>query len=388
MLPLLPETGLAPGSLFEISVYHLDGVQFRFRAPGSAASVDLPVRQSEFRGRFIAIIPPGTPPGEAEVTVSDGAGKTFTTSICIGASNFGLFDNAAQVWRKGPERARLTAPILPGEWVTLWGTGIGNASTVALNVAGISVRPSYAGTAPGQPGLDQINFQFPAGVPDDCYIPMTATVAGRASNIVVAPAGAAPGPCRHRLGLSDEELATLDNGGQIPVSRIWVHSDVLFRPDVLTRYSRFDSVSLDMFLHDATGVQFATGIRDSESPREGCALDAGGGIAGFLVGGRPFDFGRPEVTGPTGRRWGMEAMLAHFQAMLSDPEQTYDLASLPPSAFAPRRVGRGGARRRRYRRFPRAAAHRPAAALAQPRRPSAGARRSHLHLEPGGLHGR
>ena len=340
-------------------------VTLRFRAPGGASLVELPVVKSE--GRFTALVPPGTPPGEAEVVVSTGAGKTFTSRIWIASSNFGLFADAAQVWRNGPERPRLTAPILPGEWVTLWGTGLGNASTLAINVAGISVTPSFAGPAPGQPGLDQINFQFPLGVPEDCYIPVTAAVAGgRTSNVVVVPAAAAPGPCRHRLGLGAEDLATLDAGGQIPVSQTWVHSDVIYQPDAPSRYGRFDSVSLDMFLHGATGVQLVTGIRDSDAPREGCVLNGGGGIYAFLVAGPPFDSGRPEVAGP-GRRWPMEGEFAHFQAMLSDPEQTYDLAVGAALHARGRRMGRRSARRRRYRRFPRAAPHRAAAALAQPR---------------------
>ena len=113
-----------------------------------------------------------------------------------------------------------------------------------------------------------------------------------------------------------------------------MHSDVIYQPDAPSRYGRFDSVSLDMFLHGATGVQLVTGIRDSDAPREGCVLNGGGGIYAFLVAGRTFDSGRPEVAGPTGRRWPMEGMFAHFQAMLSDPEQTYDLAAVPPSTLA------------------------------------------------------
>ncbi len=328
-LPLLPETGLAPGSLFEIIPFQFEVAALRFRAPDAAAIVELPFTRQE--NRFTALVPSGTPPGQAEVVVSDGAGKTYTTPVWIAASNFGLFTEAVQVWRNGPERPRLTAPILPGEWVTLWGTGLGNASGVTVNVAGIPVAPSYAGPAPGQPGLDQINFQFPARVPEDCYIPITAS----ASNTAVVPAAAAPGPCRHRMGLSAEELATLDASGQIPVSGIWVHSDVIFQADARTRYSRYDSVGLDVFERGATGVQFATGIRDSDAPREGCTLDAGGGVGAFLLAGRAYDFGRPEVAGPNARRWPMDGGFAHVQAMLSDPEQTYDLAGVPPSAFTP-----------------------------------------------------
>ncbi len=49
---------------------------------------------------------------------------------------------------------------------------------------------------------------------------------------------------------------------------------------------------------------------------------------------RPFDSGLPEVAGPVGR-WPMDGQLAHFQAMLSDPDQTYDLAAVPPSSLIP-----------------------------------------------------
>src|SRR5439155_7559324 len=122
-----------------------------------------------------------------------------------------------------PHTVGLTTPVQPGEWVTLWGTGLGsaNANSVSVEVAGISAAPSYAGPAPGLPGVDQINFQFPAGVPDDCYVPVTVKAADHAGNTASVAAASAPGVCHHRLSLSPDALARLDQGGRVPLSQSW-----------------------------------------------------------------------------------------------------------------------------------------------------------------------
>jgi uncharacterized protein (TIGR03437 family) len=231
--PRTPETGLAPGSLCDIDITGLyqpfgsllpdDTVTLRFRAPGAVNARDLTILTHPSVGppdQFTALVPRDTPTGQAEILAVTASGKRFSTSVWIAASNFGLFTKSgagfdaalAQVWREGPRAPGLTTPVRAGEWVTLWGTGLGSAaaSTIAVKVAHIRITPAYAGPAPGQPGVDQINFQFPAGVPDDCYVPVAVEVGGRALNTPSIAAASAPGPCRHRLGLSADALATLD----------------------------------------------------------------------------------------------------------------------------------------------------------------------------------
>ena len=349
-----PETGLAPGSLCDIDITGLyppfgtlspdDKATLRFRPPGATDARELGTltSQASFGGYatdFTALIPSDTPLGQAEVLAVTASGKSFSATVWIAASDFGVFTKAgagydaavAQVWRNTPTLVSLTRPAQAGDWVTLWGTGLGSAaSTVQVNVAGIGVAPVYAGPAPGLPGVDQINFQFPAGVPDDCYIPLAVEWNGRLGNFTSIAASSGPGACHHRLGLSSDALAMLDRGGQVSVSQSWVHSDVMPNPVTGVTYQRYDTVSLDFWQYDAAGVQLVTGLWNNTVA--GCQLDLNGGTTvGFVVEARPFDAGRPVVTGPGGVRIVMDGDIGHYSTAPSDT--SYPLASLPASPF-------------------------------------------------------
>ena len=352
-----PETGLAPGSLCDINITGLyqpsgsllpdDKVTLRFRAPGAADARDMTILASQpsFGGipaQFVALIPSDTPLGQADVLAVAASGKSFSTTLWIAAANFGMFTKAAagydaalaQVWSDTPRTVGLTAPVRAGDWVTLWGTGLGSsgASTVSVEVAGVGVAPSYSGPAPGLPGVDQINFRFPAGVPDDCYIPIAVKVNGRASNTPSIATASAPGPCHHRLGLSSDSLATLDQGGQVPLSQSWVHSDVIPNPGVPVTYRRFDTVSLDFFMYDAAGVQMVTGLLSNNVA--GCQLNLDGVAVGAIpLFAPPFDAGTPVVTGPGGVRITMDGDFGHYST--TPPDTSYSLDALPTSSFAP-----------------------------------------------------
>ena len=350
-----PETGLAPGSLCDINITGLyqpsgsllpdDRVTLRFRAPGAADARDMTILAPQpsfllFPTQFTALVPSDTPLGQAEVLAVAASGKSFSTTVWIAASGFGIFTKAAagydaalaQVWSDTPRTVGLTTPAQPGDWVTLWGTGLGStASTVSVDVAGIIVAPAYSGPS-GIPGVDQINFQFPAGVPDDCYIPIAVKVGGRTSNSPSIATASAPGACHHRLGLSSASLATLDQGGQVPLSQSWVYSDVIPNPGTPVAYRRFDTVSLDFIMYDAAGVQVVTGLLSNRVP--GCQLNLEGGAVGaILVNVPPFDAGLPVVTGPGGVRITMDGNFGRYST--PPPDASYPLDSLPPSSFAP-----------------------------------------------------
>ncbi len=348
---------MAPGSLCDINITGLyqpfgsllpdDTVTLRFRAPGAADARDLTIlaTQPSFGGpphQFTVLVPRDTPTGQAEILAGAASGKHFSTSVWIAASGFGIFTKAgagfdaavAQVWRDGPRVPGLTTPVQAGEWVTLWGTGLGAAaaSTVAVKVAGISVAPGYAGPASGLPGVDQINFQFPVGVPDDCYVPVAVEVNGRVLNTPSIAAASAPGPCRHRLGLSADALATLDRGGRVELSQTWVHSDVIPSFSTPGRYNRYDTISLDLFLHDGASVQGITGLLTT--PASDCQLSLASGAVGIwydVMNG--LDAGRPVVTGPGGVRLAMDGSFWHYYTTPSDASYTLD--TLPPSSFGP-----------------------------------------------------
>ena len=352
--PQTAETGLAPGSLCDINVRGLyqpfgrlaagDVVTLSLRAPGasSASELKILVSQNSYDGTpvyFIALVPLGIPAGQAEVVATAASGKSFSTTVWIAESGVGIFTKAsagydaavAQVWRDGPVTVGLTNPVKAGERVTLWGTGLGSASPVWVSVGGFEVTPAYAGPSPGYPGVDQINFIFPAGVPDDCYIPITVKAGGRAGNTPSIPAASAPGACRHRLGLSSEALATLDGNGRVPLSRIWVHGDVLPRFDNPGVFSRYDTLSVNFIQYDAAGVQVVTG--QLTTPTAGCQLNLGGGGVGGVLSAQVLDSGRPVVTGPGGERITMEGDYGSFYTVAST--DTYTIDAIPPSPLAP-----------------------------------------------------
>jgi uncharacterized protein (TIGR03437 family) len=86
------------------------------------------------------------------------------------------------------------SPLHVGEYVELFLTDLG--ATTALNgldyanqrptvmISGHDCPVTYAGRAPGYPGLDQINCVVPSGLSDDDAAPLTVTSGIRSSNVV------------------------------------------------------------------------------------------------------------------------------------------------------------------------------------------------------------
>ena len=352
-----PASGFAPGTLCEINVTGLyqqfggslmpdDTVKLRLRAPGATDARDLTIVATSpaFFGQptqFTARIPTDATPGQADLLAVAGSGKSYSTTVWIASSGFGIFTKtgagydaaAAQIYGDPLRTAGLTTPVRAGEWITLWGTGLGaGASTALVDVGGIVVAPAYAGPAPGFPGVDQINFRFPVGVPDDCYIPLKVKVGDRASNTTSIAAASAPGICRHRFGLTSDALAKLDQGGRVPVSQSWVHSDVIPNPGTPVAYRRYDTVSLDFMEDDAARVQVIAGLLSTKA--SGCQLNLEGGLTAaiFDANSQPFEAGTPVVAGPGGVRLTMDGNFGHYS--ITPADTSYTLAAIPPSAFA------------------------------------------------------
>jgi uncharacterized protein (TIGR03437 family) len=107
--------------------------------------------------RQINALLPDNVTGLAKLTVSNAQGKQ-TVNIFI--------ENAVPaIFTFDGSGSGAAAIIRTGNFISLYLTGLGTGGgtpTVLLNGAPVNV--TYAGPAPGFPGLDQINFQLPAGV--------------------------------------------------------------------------------------------------------------------------------------------------------------------------------------------------------------------------------
>ncbi len=253
--PLAGQSNVAPGSLVVVTG------QTQFPRSNDSAHLDMQPRDSaqvfpmtvlSVGSTILAVVPSDVPIGWTTVTLTVNQ-SSLTGTVYIAPSSFALFNQG--IFGVGPAIAQnipdsgapvlnqLTAPAQPGQYVTLWGTGLGafTTSDVSVEVYGATVQPTFAGRAPGQPGLDQVNFRLPANVPAGCYIPVSVTVAGNAPSNQVTLATSTSAACIHPLGLSPSQLKTLDRGGTVVTGSLttdtWAYA--LVAGDPFTRYDNF-----------------------------------------------------------------------------------------------------------------------------------------------------
>jgi uncharacterized protein (TIGR03437 family) len=127
------------------------------------------------------------------------------------------------------------SPSKPGQVLIAWLTGMGpvtggdntaspgfdfsaNGVDVQVLVGGTSIKPLYAGRAPGLAGADQINFVLPANVTTACTVPLQVSVNGQLSDttfIAIAPSTSATACVDPNFTAA--QLTSLDQGGSYNV---------------------------------------------------------------------------------------------------------------------------------------------------------------------------
>ena len=195
-------TGLGPASLVEATTFPLQttlgGTSVSVTVGGTQLSAFMLYTYSY---AVAAILPSTTPVGSGTFTVTYNGQISAPAPIQVVASAFGIFTLNEQ----GSGQAIATDvnynvntiihTFHPGDYVTLWGTGLGaiNGSDAVVppfgNVGSVTV---YVGNAPASvvtyhgrssfAGLDQINLQIPQGV-TGCYVPVGVQTGGTLGNI-------------------------------------------------------------------------------------------------------------------------------------------------------------------------------------------------------------
>lgn len=249
--------GVAPGAIFLVQGERLGPADlvagqapFGLRLPDEPGGTEVHVRSIgsgkvaqaaivyAVSYQVAAILPRGFPLGDAEVTVWSGGQVSEPVTVPVVFSFPGLFT----VSRDGHGRAivqnveadgELTLNSLvhsarPGQYVTLWTTGLGNARAEDVRVYfGDDFYPAaFAGPAPGLEGVDQINVRIPEDVPvRGCYVRLVVAGDGLGSgpaSIAIADEG---GACDHPWGLSAERLAEIEAGdpARLLTLSLWKH---------------------------------------------------------------------------------------------------------------------------------------------------------------------
>ena len=171
-------------------------------------------------GQINAILPSKTPVGLENLTVTFNGVTSQPVPIQVVNASFGIF---TANFGSGPAAiidASTNDPILsatnaarPGDFLELFGTGLGPVNvpdndapggaispsgiTVQVLVGGQTITPIYAGRSPQFPGEDQINFQLPpAGlVAEGCSVSVSVVVNGVRSNTATLPIASSGGAC-------------------------------------------------------------------------------------------------------------------------------------------------------------------------------------------------
>lgn len=155
------------------------------------------------------LIPAGTVPGSATVTLTSGDGTVSTAAVQISTVAPGLFSanasgqgvaaavtlqgqNASLIFSCGAAPLSCTAvPVIVNQTVLeLYGTGIrGHQTPVTCTIGGISAPVSFAGAQGQFAGLDQVNVTLPASLAGQGQVNIVLTVDGQATNTVTMNAG-------------------------------------------------------------------------------------------------------------------------------------------------------------------------------------------------------
>jgi uncharacterized protein (TIGR03437 family) len=162
-------------------------------------------------GQINLVMPGAAAPGVATVTVKNGAGTLFSTTVQIDSVSPGIFTAnstgagvpaalAARYSANGTiapvsvfqcaDTGCVPAPMSVGAStdqliVSLFGTGLRDASSaVAATINGQSAPVLYAGAQGQFAGLDQINVRVPFALAGSGAVPLQLSVDGRQSNVV------------------------------------------------------------------------------------------------------------------------------------------------------------------------------------------------------------
>ena len=290
-----PNYGIAQGSIFIIA-----GAPFNMTESTASQSVPL---QTTLAGvtvtvkvgnvitqaipyyvspsQITAILPSKTPVGAATITVTSG-GMSVSGSTTVVPSAFGMATVSTPAGPTGPWATALAqddsegGQLLsqanaanPGEYLTLWGSGLGPVSgdetqyqtpanltniPIEVDIGDVSATVTYRGRSI-YPGVDQINVIVPLGV-SGCNVSVAVTAGGVVSNFATIPVAASGRICSDPglISVTTGEYQTLLGLGNVNIGAISLTTLTTTSPGTAAVTS--DS-AYGMF-HGYTAQQFAS----------------------------------------------------------------------------------------------------------------------------------
>jgi uncharacterized protein (TIGR03437 family) len=323
-----PNYGIAPGSIFVVEGQNLNGnptpVLQSSAAPGLPATLNQTSLSVTVNGitttpalyyasstAVAAVLPSGTPVGMGTITATYNGNSTMApiqvVPSAIGLDTlYGSGAGAGVVTDSKFNVLDLTNSALPGEAITLWGSGVGadtsnddrtypqlqnNLTNIPIEVyiGGISANVLYRGRSP-YPGLDQINVVVPANVTPGCFVSVVVEAGSIVSNTVTVPVNPKGGACSDpALGLSGTQLQSLANKGSSPVNTLAV---------IVSQYTSSNGTEDDQALVLSTSMISAEfGDGNFYASQGSCSIFQPGTRFPFQA---PLDTGAILLNGPAG----------------------------------------------------------------------------------------
>jgi uncharacterized protein (TIGR03437 family) len=147
-----------------------------------------------------ALLPSTTPTGSGSVTVTYNNQTSAAEPVEIVPTSFATYTfgssglGQAIATDLNYQVNSIIKTFHPGDWVILWGTGlgpingddsgkppVGNLGSPTVHIGNVSLTPYYAGRSADFPGLDQVAFQIPSGI-QGCSVPVAVEANGVVSN--------------------------------------------------------------------------------------------------------------------------------------------------------------------------------------------------------------
>jgi len=190
-----------------------------------------------------ALLPSTTPTGSGTVTVTFNNQTSAPEPVQIVTASFGTYTFYSSGGQAVATDLNYVSNSIintfhPGDWVILWGTGlgpingddskappVGNIGSPTVYIGNTSLTPYYAGRSASFPGLDQVAFQIPSGI-QGCYVPVAVGTNGVVSHTSTIAVSASGQTCSDSL-LGQDLIAKLASGGTVDFGFIQLFAIVL-----------------------------------------------------------------------------------------------------------------------------------------------------------------
>lgn len=260
IVPGLPNYGIAQGSIFVIFGANLadssTGLQKTPQATLNNVSVTVTVNGATFQPllyyvtatQIAAILPSATPVGTGQITVINDGQASSPAPITVVQSAFGMLtlngagSGPAAAFDTNYQYLTFTNAANPGDYIMLWGTGVGpvaddavgtqTTASIEVDIGGVSADVKYHGRS-SFAGLDQINVVVPPGV-SGCYVSVVVRSGAYVSNFASIPVAASGRTCSDQnTGFTASQLQTLTSKGSFTVGAILLGKTTVVTPPVV-----------------------------------------------------------------------------------------------------------------------------------------------------------